>query len=74
MSLTVEETEFVLEYFFLCAKKKEMVQESKLIAFNCEASKLYNALKRTFSHLDDLKKEECPKELIELTLARLKLL
>ena len=74
MSLTSEQAEFVLDYFFRCSELEESAKGSELIASNLEAAKLYDALKRAFSHLDHLEKEECPGELVALTLARLNLL
>lgn len=73
MTLTSEQNDLIFDYFFRCADQQKNSQGLALIASNLKAAELYNTFKQAFSQLDHLRIEECPSELVDMTLARLKL-
>ena len=74
MDLTSEQIQLILYCFFRCSEEKQITQGSDFIASNLEAAKLYNALKLVLSKMDHHIIEECPSGLVDMTLARLKLI
>ena len=73
MTLTSEESGLVFDYFFRCAEQEQIERGSVLIASNPKAAKIYSCIKQTLSQLKHIKDEDCPDELVDLTIARLKL-
>jgi hypothetical protein len=43
-----------------------------VIASNPQAAEIYSCIKQTLTHLEYMKDEGCPDELVEMTIARLK--
>lgn len=73
MSLTSEESEILLDYFFRCAGKEQIDRGSALIASNPKAAELYSCIGQTLAQLKHMEDDGCPDELVDLTVARLKL-
>ena len=48
MSLTSEQNELIVDYFFQCAELKQIAHGYELIVSNLEAAKLYNVLKLVY--------------------------
>ena len=72
-SLSREEKELVLDFYFRCGDEEDINRTRDLIAENSEAAKLYADLQDTLTQLDSIKYEPCPDNLADLTVARLKL-
>ena len=73
MNLTSEESGLVFDYFFRCAEREQIDRGSALISSNPKAAKIYSCIKQTLDQLKHMKDEDCPNELVDLTIARLKL-
>lgn len=73
MTLISEESGLVFDYFFRCAEQEQIDRGSALISSNPKAAKIYSCIKQTLSQLKHMKDEDCPDELVNLTIARLKL-
>ena len=73
MDLTSEESGLVFDYFFCCAEREQLDRGSVLVSSNPQATEIYSYIKETLSQLDHMQHEECPMELVEMTVARLKL-
>ena len=73
MTLTNEESEFVLDYIFQCAEQEHSERGTALIASNPKAAEVYSCIKRALAKLEHMKDECCPDKLVDLTMARLKL-
>jgi hypothetical protein len=73
MILTEEETRLIIENMFPCSKQEQIKRGLALMASNSQAAKLHRSMKQALAQLDYLKQEDCPDELVDLTLARLKL-
>ena len=73
MNLTSEESGLVFDYFFRCAEREQIGRGSALISSNPTAAKIYSSIKQTLSQLKHMKDEDCPDELVDMTIARLKL-
>ena len=71
-SLSQEEKEVILDFYFRCGSEGQINQGQDLIAGNAEAAELYGNLERTLKRLDSAKYEPCPDNLAELTISRLK--
>ena len=71
--LTHEEQQLILDFYFRCGEKTDIDAGRDLIASNSEAAKLYAGLEDSLTGLDEIKYEACPDNLVDLTIARLKL-
>jgi len=71
-NLTPEQQQLILDFYFRCASEEDIHRGRDLIASNSEAARLYSGLEETLVHLDGLH-DPCPDNLVELTIARLKL-
>lgn len=71
--LNRQEQELILDFYFRCGDVADISRGRDLIASNPEASKLYAGLEETLTDLDHIKYEPCPDNLVDLTIARLKL-
>ena len=72
-NLTKEEKDIILDFYFRCGDQERINQGRDLIAANPEAAQLYENLEQTLKHLDTIKYEPCPDNLVDLTVAKLKL-
>ena len=73
MALSCEESGLVFDYFFRCAERERINRGSVLIASNPQAAKVYSCIKETLARLEHMRDEGCPDELVNMTIARLKL-
>lgn len=72
-SLSKDEKDLVLDFYFRCASSDKIDQARDLIASDERAAMLYSQLEKSLKTLDHAKYEPCPDNLVELTVARLKL-
>jgi hypothetical protein len=72
-SLSKEEKDIILDFYFRCGSTERINQARDLIASDPRAAKLYASLEDSLQSLDSIKYEPCPDNLAELTVARLKL-
>lgn len=68
-----EQQELILDFYFRCGQQNDIEKGRDLIAGDPEAAKFYAGLEQTLTDLDNLKYEPCPDNLVDLTIARLKL-
>ena len=73
MKLTQEQNRLLFDYCFRCAAQEQIDRGSALIASNPQAAVAYSCIKQTLSHLEHMRDEGCPDELVNMTIARLKL-
>lgn len=73
MILTSEESGLVFDYFFRCAEREQIDRGSVLVASNPKAAEIYSCIKETLARLEHMRDEGCPDELVDMTIARLKL-
>ncbi|MEJ5259760.1 MAG: hypothetical protein WHS88_06180 [Anaerohalosphaeraceae bacterium] len=71
--LTPEQLQLVMDFFFQCGDEGELERGRMLVETDSEAARVYASLSVTFGCLDCLDGEECPDDLAQLTIARLKL-
>ncbi|MBL7215603.1 MAG: hypothetical protein ISS71_07990 [Phycisphaerae bacterium] len=71
--LSHQEQELILDFYFRCGQDEDIERGRDLIALNPGAAKLYAKLEETLADLDHVKYEPCPDNLVDLTIARLKL-
>jgi hypothetical protein len=71
--LNQKEQEQILDFYFRCGSQEDVDRGRDLIAQNPEAAKLYAGLESSLTDLDHAKYEPCPDNLVDLTIARLKL-
>ncbi len=72
-SLSREDKDVILDFYFRCADEESINRGRDLVAANSEAAVLYARLEETLTQLDSIKYGPCPENLVELTVARLKL-
>ncbi len=72
-SLSKEDKDVILDFYFRCADEESINRGRDLVAANSEAAVLYARLEETLTQLDSIKYGPCPENLVELTVARLKL-
>lgn len=72
-SLSKEEKDLVLDFYFRCGDEETLNQGRDLIASDPRAAQLYSQLEMSLSTLDHANYEPCPDNLVEVTIARLKL-
>ena len=72
-SLSKEEKDLILDFYFRCGDEDKINDGRDLVASNPDAAHLYAQLEDTLTQLDNVKYEPCPENLVELTVARLKL-
>jgi hypothetical protein len=73
VKLRQEEQQIVLDFYFRCGNEEDIARGRDLIASNPDAAHLYTNLEETLTELDSIKYEPCPENLVDLTVARLKL-
>jgi hypothetical protein len=73
IKLSPEQKDLILDFYFRCGSDQRIDDARDLIAENRAASELYASLEETLGRLDHVKYEPCPDNLVELTIARLKL-
>jgi len=71
--LSPEEKELILDFYFHCGQSHDIARGRDLIAASPSAAKLYAKLEESLTELDHIKYEPCPDNLVDLTIARLKL-
>ena len=71
--LNHQEQELILDFYFHCGQEEDIDRGRDLIAANPDAAKLYAKLEETLTDLDHVKYEPCPDNLVDLTIARLKI-
>jgi len=71
--LNQEQQQLVLDFYFRCGDQNDIEKGRDLIAALPGAAKLYADLESTLTDLDHVKYEACPDNLVDLTIARLKL-
>ena len=72
-SLSREEKDLILDFYFHCGDDDKINKGRDLVAANPDAAVLYAHLGDTLTQLDSIKYEPCPENLVDLTVARLKL-
>jgi len=72
-NLSNEEKEVILDFYFRCGDDERINRGRDLIAANPEAAQLYAGLEDSLRWLDSVKYEPCPDNLVEITVAKLKL-
>ena len=73
MNLTSEESGLVFDCLFHCAEQERIDRGSALLSSNPKAAETYTCMRQALSQLKHMKDEDCPDELVHLTIARLKL-
>ena len=73
MNLTNEENGLVFDYFFGRAEEEQIDRGSVLVTSNPKAAEFYSCIEKTLAQLEHMKDEDCPDELVDMTIARLKL-
>jgi hypothetical protein len=71
--LTQEQQQLILDFYFRCGERGDIEAGRDLVAAVPQAAKLYANLENTLTDLDHIKYESCPDNLVDLTIARLKL-
>jgi len=71
--LSPQQQQLIVDFFFRCGDDDDIQRAQDLLASNPEAARLYAFLERFLRRLDYLEDEECPDDLVALTIARLKL-
>ncbi len=72
-SLSKEQKDLILDFYFRCGTDEDINRGRDLIAASSEAAVLYSDLEDTLTDLDSIKYEPCPDNLVDVTVARLKL-
>ncbi|RKY06649.1 MAG: hypothetical protein DRP66_08390 [Planctomycetota bacterium] len=72
-SLSKEDKDIILDFYFRCGDEESIDRGRDLVAANPEAAVLYAQLEESLTQLDSIKYGPCPENLVELTVARLKL-
>ncbi|MBE0536821.1 MAG: hypothetical protein IH624_14235 [Phycisphaerae bacterium] len=72
-SLSKEDKDIILDFYFRCGDEETINRGRDLVAASSEAAILYAHLEETLTQLDSIKYEPCPDNLVELTIARLTL-
>ena len=73
MTVTKEQHGLIIDFFFRCTEREQIESGSALIASNPKAAKIYSCIKQALAQLKHMNDEDCPDELVDLTIARLKL-
>ena len=71
--ITNKESGLIFDYFFGRAEEDQINHGSVLITSNPKAAEIYSCIKQTLAQLEHMKDENCPDELVDMTIARLKL-
>ncbi|AQT69400.1 hypothetical protein STSP2_02589 [Anaerohalosphaera lusitana] len=72
-SLSKEEKDIILDFYFRCGSQERIDRARDLIASDKRAAELFSKLQETLDPLGHVREEPCPDELAEITVARLKL-
>lgn len=73
MTVSKEQNGLIIDYFFRCAEREQIERGAALVASNSKAAEIYSCIKKALAQLKYMKDEDCPDELVEMTIARLKL-
>jgi len=73
MKLTLEQNRLLFDHCFRCAEQEQVDRCSNLINCNPQAAEIYSCVKQTLAQLEHMRDEGCPDELVDMTIARLKL-
>lgn len=73
ITLSKEDKELILNFYFRCGTNEEIIRARDLIASDPRAADLYARLEETLQQLDSVKYEPCPDNLADLTVAKLKM-
>ena len=71
--ITNKESGLLFDYFFGRIERDQINHGSVLIASNPKAAEIYSCIKQTLAQLEHMRDEGCPDELVNMTIARLKL-
>jgi len=71
--VTNEESRLVFDYFFGYAEEDQIDRDFVLITSNPQAAEIYSCIEQILAQLKYMKDEDCPDELVDMTIARLKL-
>jgi hypothetical protein len=71
--LTKQQQDLILDFYFRCGDQESINRGRDLIASNPEAATLYDGLELALKELDSDKYEPVPDNLVEITIARLKI-
>ena len=72
-TLSKEQKDLIVDFYFRCGSAERINKARNLITSDPRAAALYTSLESSLKQLDSLKYEPCPNNLVELTIARLKL-
>ena len=72
-TLSKEQKDLIMDFYFRCGSTERINEARDLITSDPRAAALYTSLESSLEQLDSLKYEPCPNNLVELTIARLKL-
>jgi len=72
-TLSKEQKDLILDFYFRCGSIERINEARDMIASDPRAAELYTSLEASLKQLDSVKYEPCPDNLVELTIARLKL-
>ncbi len=70
--LTIEQKQLLFDYCIGISTEQEAAEAENLISSNPQAAQLVEQINAAFSPLDTLQEEDCPQELAEITVLRLK--
>lgn len=69
-SLTNEQKELLVDYYFCCASEGNLILAARLICENPEAADLYRKLEATMGEFGNSLNQKCPDSLVEKVLAK----
>lgn len=72
-TLSKEQKDIILDFYFRCGSPERIDQARDMIASDPRAAQLYASLGDSLQSLDSIKYGPCPDNLVELTVARLRL-
>ncbi len=72
-SLSTEEKDIILDFYFRCGTEERINRARDMIANDQRAADLYASLEGSLCQLDNIKYEPCPDNLVDITVAKLKL-
>ena len=72
-TLSREEKDIILDFYFRCGSTERINAARDMVASDHRAAELYASLEDSLKSLDSIKYEPCPDNLVELTVARLRL-
>ena len=73
MSLSQQEKDLIFDYYFRRLDRNQAAVAANLIASNRQAAKIYDSFQSGLAPLETVKEDNCPDDLAEQTIAKLKL-